>query len=352
VSSRSFTGPAAAALTDVRALRAAGHDARLASTGGGALERGCAEQGVPFVGGFRLGRGAGRWLHLPADVRRLRAAMRELVADVVHVHRSDEQLLARLAIGRGDKPLVVRTWHRDPAAVPEVLRRRVAASCAGCVCVARAHAESLRAAGARRAEFLPPGVATERFQPKQTAEKTPARLGQIGRWKAGQDRGQLAFLEVLRRLDPKLSWHAVLLGRGEGRAELERLLAAHPARSRVELEETGKDFPAQVAALDLGFVFATGSDGTSRPAVEMLACGVPVLLAALPGLRELGEDDACARVLTAGDHEAWAREAGALIADPARFAESRMAARRRAEAFHALPIRGAALADFYGRLRR
>jgi glycosyltransferase involved in cell wall biosynthesis len=337
----------------VRALRAAGHDARLASAEGGALERGCAEQGVPFVGAFRLGRGAGRWLHLPADVRRLRAVMRGLDTDVIHVHRSDEQLLARLAVGRREKPLVVRTWHRDPAAVPEILRRLCRmASCAGCVCVARAHAESLNAAGARHAAYLPPGVDTERFQPTPAAENTPVRLGQIGRWKAGQDRGQLAFLEVLRRLDPKLNWHAVLLGRGEGRAELERLLAAHPARSRLELEETGKDFPAQVAALDLGFAFATGSDGTSRAAVEMLACGVPLLLADMPGLRELGEGGACARVLTPGGYEAWAREAGALIADPVRLAEARKAARRRAEAVHALPVRGAALAEFYGRLRR
>jgi glycosyltransferase involved in cell wall biosynthesis len=336
----------------VRALRAAGHDARLASADGGALERGCAEQGVPFAGGLKLGRGAGRWLHLPADVRRLRAVMRELDAEVLHVHRSDEQLLARLAVGRREKPLVVRTWHRDPAAVPEILRRRVAASCAGCVCVARAHAESLNAAGARHAAYFPPGVDTERFQPTPAAENTPVRLGQIGRWKAGQDRGQLAFLEVLRRLDPKLNWRAVLLGRGEGRAELERLLAAHPARSRLELEETGKDFPVQVAALDLGFVFATGSDGTSRAAVEMLASGVPLLLSDLPGLRELGEDGACARVLAPGDHEAWAGEAGALIADPARGLKSRKAARRRAEAVHALPVRGAALAEFYGRLKR
>jgi glycosyltransferase involved in cell wall biosynthesis len=79
---------------------------------------------------------------------------------------------------------------------------------------------------------------------------------------------------------------------------------------------------------------------------------VPLLLADLPGLRELGEDGACARVLTPGDHEAWAREAGVLIADPARWPASRKAARGRAEAVHALPVRGAALAEFYGRLRR
>lgn len=352
ISGRSFTGAAAAALTDARALRAAGHGAWLASRSGGALERGCAEAGIGFVGGFHLARGALGLMRLPADRRRLREVARDLNLDVVHVHRSDDQLLAWLALKGLATTAVVRTWHRDPAESSRLLMRQMLKACAGYVCVARAHAEALRARGARVAEYLPPGVDTERFRPRTGgAALAPRTLGQIGRWKAVEDRGQGAFLEVARRLEVKLDWQAVLLGRGEGRSDLQGQVAAHPARERLRLVEASADFPAQVAELDLGLVFAAGSDGTSRPALELLAAGVPVLLADLPGLRELGEDPACARVLPPHDFDAWARACGELLAGPSQLGTMKTAARRRAEQVHALPVRGAALAKFYGGLR-
>jgi glycosyltransferase involved in cell wall biosynthesis len=336
-------------LTDVRALRAAGHEASLVSVSGGAIERGCAEQHVPFVGGLKLGRGPARWLHTPGDVRRLRAMARDLKLDVLHVHRSDDQLLMRLAFGRGARPAVFRTWHRDPAAVSPVLRRRIARACTGCVCVARAHAGTLREAGAQLAEYVSPGVDTECFRPRSERGIGPPRLGIIGRWKSSEDRGQRAFLEVLRRLDATQPWRGVLLGRGEAREELERLLAEHPRRERLELVETGADFPAQVAALDLGLVFAVGSDGSSRSTLELLASGVPVLLADLSGLRELGGSAEATRLLPPQDFDAWARELARWIGSASMLEEGRRAARIRAEVSHALAVRGAALAAVYAR---
>ncbi|MCZ7647162.1 MAG: glycosyltransferase [Planctomycetota bacterium] len=347
VHGRSATGPAAAALSDVRALAAAGHRAWLAGRAGTRLEDDARAAGADYLGGFALGRGAARILRLPADARRLRALAGEHGIEVVHVHRTDDQFLARFALKKELGARIVRTWHRDPAEVPAPLRGKLLERCAAFCCVARAHAEALRGFGAPRAAYLPPGVDTSLFRPRAERGAGPPRLGLLGRWKRGEDRGQRAFLEVLARLDARLEWRGVLLGRGEDRPALEALRARHPFKDGIELEETGADFPAQVARLDLGLVFATGSDGTSRAAVELLACGVPLLLAGKPGLKELGEDEACASVLPPEDLDAWAAAVTLELRAPARRAERARAARERALAVHALARRGEALVRLY-----
>jgi len=332
----------------VKALLAAGHQAWLGAPGDGALEAGAREQRVPFLGGFRLGRGVARVLAFPRDARHLRKLVAENRIEAVHVHRSDDQLLARMALGRKRSVALVRTWHRDPAAVPAPLLGRLAKACDACCCVARSHAEVLKRAGAPRALYLPPAVDLERFQPRRNNQpEGTVLLGLIGRMKAKEDRGHQAFLRVLEKLDSRLPWRARLLGRGEGTAGIQRLIDAHPFKARITILDAHRDFPAQVAALDLGFVFAIGSDGTSRPAVELLACGVPLLAAELSGLCELAEDIAAARALPPLALDRWAAEAQRIIVDAQGLQAMKAAARMRAEAVHALAVRGASLAGLY-----
>lgn len=343
VSGRTFTGPAAAALADALALRAAGHEAWLGGRGEH-IEDGCRAAGLPFAGTLKLGRGPRRLLNLPGDVRRLRELQKEFGFDVVHVHRSDEQLLAHLALGRKKLSRIVRTWHRDPRKAPAALARRCAAAC----CVTREHEAALKKLGVARARFIPPGVDTDAFRPAPAAEPPREQvLGLVGRWKSKEDRGQRAFLEVARALPGDLAWRGQLVGRGEGRAELEAAVTSHPAKARLELLEPKGDYAARLAALDVALVFATGSDGTSRAAAELLACGVPLLLADVPGLREFGDSAACARVLPGADFAAFARAAAEWLRDASGRAKRRAAARTRAETEHALLVRGARLAELY-----
>lgn len=339
----------AAALTDVRALLAAGHQAWLGAPGGTALESGCKDQHVPFVGGFKMGRGVERVLNFRHDVLRLRALVDELHIDAVHVHRSDDQLMARMALARRKHAVLVRSWHRDPARIPKALLKRLGSACHASCCVARPHAAALRKAGASRALYLPPGVDTQKFQARSEASSDggPPVLGIVGRMKSKEDRGHRAFLDVLKKLGAGLPWRARLLGRGEGVAEIERLVKAHPHKDRIELLDPHGDFPVQVAAIDLGFVFAAGSDGTSRPAVEFLACGVPICAADVPGLAELAEDPACGLALPLKRLDDWAAAAEKLLRDPRALQGMKAAARLRAEAAHALSVRGASLAGLY-----
>lgn len=349
VSGRSITGPVAAALTDVRALLAAGHRAWLGSRSGSGPESSCETQGVPFVGGFRFGKGAARLLNLPRDARRLREVCAELNIDVVHVHRSHEQLVAGWALRGRARRCSVRTWHRDPGLLASPLRRHLASATTAHVCVSVEHTGALTGVGAGQAVYLPPGVDTEHYRPVEKRGSDLCRIGVVGRWKAGEDRGQRAFLDVLRQMSSTSAWRGILLGHGEDRENLEQLAAAHPFKERIELLKTNDQFPRQVAELDVGMVFATGSDGSSRPALEMLACGVPLLVAGIPGLRELGDANAGVRVLPPSDPDAWARACDEWVNAPELRRQAGKAARRMAEERHALAVRGRCLTEFYGR---
>ena len=362
ISGRGPTGPAAAAISDVKALHAAGHKAYVCARDTYGITDACTADSIPFVGGFKLGRGAMRILHLPHDRRRLRAVIRELAADVIHVHRGDDQLLAAASLGKALSTTLIRTWHRNPDTLPRLILRRLAAQVDGCVCVSRQHAAVLNQSGAKKCEFIPVGVDTDVFRPSLGEETTPEfgaeiRIGQVGRWKRspdGQDRGQLAALDIFALLKPISGWKGLLIGRGE-MAESLRQSAAERRLSAQQVEIA--DFPKQTAAgfakllatLNVGLVFTPGSDGTSRAAAEMLACGVPLIAADLPGLREFAEDAASAQRQLPNDPNGWAAAIRKLLADPAVLREMSRAARHRAESVHSLAARGQALAEFYKR---
>jgi glycosyltransferase involved in cell wall biosynthesis len=182
------------------------------------------------------------------------------------------------------------------------------------------------------------------------------RIAHVGRWKLdrqGRDRGQREALDVFGQLPCALQWQGFLVGRGELEAELRRQAYTQRAlpAERVQLMNSAvqppRGFAELLATFHLGLVFAAGSDGTSRPATELLACGVPLLVADRPGLRELAEDPACATLLLPGDPQGWAHAIVELLKAPQRLAAMSAAARARAEKIHALPTRGLALAQFY-----
>lgn len=353
---RVATGPAAAAITDAECLIAAGHKVWLASGADSKLAQSCAAKSIPNVAGLKLGKGARRLLNAPHDMRKLREILRELAIDVLHIHRSDDQLLAGLSLGKTLSTIMVRSWHRNPGTIPRILLKKLASHTEGCICVAREHAATLTETGAR-AEFIHGAVDTSIFKPgSDVAQRVPPRIGHVGRWKrdrSGVDRGQRAVLEIFSKIPPVLAWQGLLIGRGEMADNLRRAISdeLRLPRDRVMLLDTEKkslpEFVTSLASLRLGLVLAPGSDGTSRAALEMLACGVPLLLSNLPGLREIGEDESCASVQLPADANGWAAKIIELLRDPARLNAMSAAARVRAEKYHSLKTRGEALAEFY-----
>ena len=308
--------------------------------------------------GLHFNRGSLGVLTLPGDLRRLSRLVREHAIDVVHAHRADEQWLAALVLGLR-RARLVRTWHRDPRGVSRTLRRALVRSAAGTVCVSRDHIASLET-GRARIRYIPPTIDTNLFQPVSAATNGIRHIGQVARWKRekGRDRGQRFSLEVFRNLaaDPEaanLGWSGAIIGRGELEGELRaaayKQLELNPERVQFVNTEalTPQAFAAQLGALSVGLVFCVGSDGASRPALEMLSCGVPLLVADVPGLAELAEDNACVQVIRERDPQVWAQALKKLLNDPARLATMSLAARKRAEERHSLFVRGRILARFY-----
>lgn len=351
ITGRGPTGPAAAAIADAYALNAAGTRTLVVSADEPGISDACAELRIEWRGGLKLGRGASRLLHVPRDIRKLRALAGELGATVVHTHRSDDQLLAAAAL-RGMKGVRhVRTWHRAPKQTLRLLPRAD-----GFVCVAREHIETLQSYGAKHAAFIPLAVDTDLFVPSAAREAKPVRIAHAGRWKRdkdGRDRGQSAALAMFSALSDTPGWTGCIAGRGEMESSLREeafeKLKLDPARVEIRKvpQTSATDFAAVLASFDIALVFTPGSDGTSRAAAEFLSCGVALLTADLPGLREFAEQSDAALALPLGDSKSWIHALRTLIADPARLARMKAAARAQALERHALKIRGAALRNFY-----
>jgi glycosyltransferase involved in cell wall biosynthesis len=367
ISSPKVTGAAAGALLDAQSLLALGVEPRVHGVPDSPVHEACRTRGIPFDGGWRFSERGARaaWADAARMTSELCAAE---TAPVWHTRQSLEDLrvwLARRRLAPNQaKPIWVRGWTRQPACWALAICEAFGFKRSGLLLAQSDWLGKLPEARRAQAAWLPCAVDTDAFHPRNRARtKGVFRIGLLGRWKAHEDRGQRAFLHLLAELFKRADlppWEALLLGRGEGRPALEALIAAHPARDRIRCVETSAEFATQVADLDAGVVWAVGADGTSRPAVELLASGVPIVCADQDGLRDLfrGSDwtasvDAGFGALCPADgHARAATVLAAWVNDPAGQAERREAARGRAEALHSLPTRGRGLLEFYARLAR
>lgn len=359
ISGRGPTGAAAAAITDILSLRAAGVRACAAIRGDHPSIRDMLlAAGVPLgdiFSGFKFGRGAMGMLTALRDASDLSKIILAESVDAMHVHRATEHWLAMLIPGRSRRAALIRTWHRNPQGEHRPVLHTLAGNTAGCVCVARDHEAVLLGAGAPRARFIHGAVDTEFFRPRPRLADGPIVVGQAARWKRenGRDRGQRFTLEIFSKLSPALYWRGELIGRGELEREFRQYafddlkLSAGRVAVIGTQGKTADEFAQCLGGLGLGLAFCIGSDGSSRPALEMLACGVPLIVADTQGLRELADGTDCVRVGPRGGADEWARAIEALLREPEALHAMQLDARKRAESTHSFSARGASLAEFY-----
>lgn len=359
ISGRGPTGAAAAAITDILSLRAAGVRACAACRADApAIKDALLSAGVPgsdIFNDFTFGRGARGIMTVLRDASKLAKITQSESVRVLHVHRAAEHWLAMLMPGRSRGAALIRTWHRSPQAEHRPILHTMAGNTAGCVCVAREHEAVLLSAGTPLARFIHGAVDTEFFRPREISFEGPVVVGQAARWKRerGRDRGQHFTLEIFSKLSAALYWRGELIGRGELEREFRQYafddLKLPSGRVSVvgTLGKSAGDFATVLSGLGLGLVFCIGSDGASRPALEMLACGVPLMVADAPGLRELADGADCVRIGPRGEADDWARAIEALLRHPERIRAMQTEARKRAEAVHSFRARGEALVGFY-----
>lgn len=263
----------------------------------------------------------------PAAAARAVRAVRDLDADVVHVHEPAAPVVSLAVAARAPGPLVA-TFHAwsersrlyrvaRPLLAPAMgrLRARIAVS-------RPAAAYHGRALGLPDASFqvIPNGVDVKRFA---AAEPAPALAGPgplvlfVGRLERRKGPEQLvrAFVRLkARHPDVRLA----VAGDGPRAGRCRELL---PAPLRPDVRFLGRvaadDLPSLYAAADLFVAPALGGESFGIVLVEAMAAGVPVVASAIPGFESVIEDGRDGRLVPPGDVDALAAAIGALVDNPA-----------------------------------
>ncbi|HEX9774982.1 MAG TPA: glycosyltransferase family 4 protein [Actinomycetota bacterium] len=285
----------------------------------------------------------------PAMAFRVRAALRAIDPDVVHVHEPFVPSASILSLLAARAP-VVATFHAHidsllyraagPALRP--LFRRIAKP----VAVSEPAASSVERVFGVRPAIVPNGVdcaAVADVPPPPPGPPTILYFGRLERRKGPQ---------VLARAIPLIAEREpgarfVFAGDGPLRASLERALLAHPEPAR---EAPVAEEPARAAVTFTGrfteqrrrallaestivCLPAIGGESFGLTVVEAQAAGRPVVAAANPGYASVVEDGRTGVLVPVDDHEALAAAIVALIRDRARLERMGPAAREGAKRF-------------------
>ena len=158
-------------------------------------------------------------------------------------------------------------------------------------------------------------------------------------------RGHDVLLRAAARLRDRLpEARVVLVGRGEGRPALERLVRELGLGTTVVFAGyRGADLPAVLAALDCVVFLGMGSEESCRAVLEAMAAGRPVVAAPVGAVPEIVVDGETGWLVEPAP-DAVAACLEAALRDRGRARQLGAAGRRRVEA-HFTPSRRAALVE-------
>ena len=218
----------------------------------------------------------------------------------------------------------------------------------------RSYAVTSRYLRGRPVEIIPSSVDLDRFRPGLSGDPIRARLGLDGHrvlaftGRLVPHKGVDDLLRALVRLPPDVA--LLVVGRGPDLPTLTALARRLDVLERVRFCPAVSDaeLPSYLRAADLfAFPSVNRLEGFGLAVAEALACGLPVVVADIPGVREVidpGVEGLLAEPLLPGDLAAKLRE---LLDDPARRARMSSAARQRAEARYGVERVTGALLQLY-----
>jgi len=345
VSNWKLTGPVAPALELAGALLQRGHEVHAAV--GRAVEptnyagEHARRQGLRLVGDLTLSKHF-RFLDNVRDVKRLRKMVVEDGYDLLHVHGTNDHLLASAVRRNLPSGGLVRSFY---GGMLERLRRRdrllSGRAADGLIVPSRAEqawAHAIRPDLApERVLRLPGAVDLERFDPDRVAGSArsagPFRLGVVARVQTHR-RWEDILAAFSALIDRGLDLELVVVGRG---THYERLLEtpvqAMGIADRVELTGylNGDDYVRRLVTLDAAVYLVPGSDGTCRAARELMALGVPLVVSRQGMLPELVEMGRSGLLLDGDGPEPLVDAVTRLVRNPALRERTGRAARARAE---------------------
>lgn len=330
-----------------RALRERGHEPAIMAQPDGWLASAASELELVFLPNPYLT----NRISAPADIRAavcLVKAVRRLRPDLLSCHSSKAGVITRLAV-RGKVPTVFTAhgWgfaERGPLAsqLMFVPAEKLAARYAHRIICVSNHIREV----ALRYRIAPPGKLTvihngaeqcESVRPNPERRSGPVDILFVGRLVSQKDpetllRACAALPEaVLQRIRLRL------IGEGDKRQELERLIRRHGLHGRVELPGAleRKSVLDALRQADI-FVLTSHYEGLPRTVLEAMHAGLPIIATAVPGIAELfesdQEDDDAPVGIPVGEnnHRAVAAAIERLVTNPELRAAMGAAARQRA----------------------
>src|SRR5262245_31369178 len=339
---RWWTGSADPTIQLASAQQAHGHRVLLAVPPGDRFDAKAREAGLTVLDGFHL-RARLAPLQIARDAARLRRAAREHAVDVLHAHHSHDHWLAMLArpsVG-GHRPPVARTFHTLRAVKRDAASRRLYRRTGAALAVSRQIEARCREAGfvTERVYWTPGTADLARFTGAGDARavRDEFALGDaplvVSVARLAPHRGHDLLLAGFRGLlDSLPSARLLLVGKGEMRERLERLVAEHGLARQVSFAGyRDRDLPAVLAAADCFALMAPGSDDSCRAALEAMAAARPVVARALGALPEAVVHGETGLLVPDDRPESVASALRPVLADRARARAMGTAGRRRAE---------------------
>ena len=290
VAGAKWTGPAAVAFDQVRALRASGVEAEIGFTAESPLARRFDSTGWARP---MLSPGVGPRAFL-RDVGRVAETLERERFDLLHVHASHDHLVALGAAPRRGFP-IIRSFHhartlRSGAGMGWITRRSAGHAFSNSAIGARFRERFSSAAPSR---VLSPVVDRDRFLPGTRDEAllrsfgVPAGsfvVGTIG--KIARGRGQDVAVRILARIgEPSIV--LLQIGKGEWEEEIRRLAGSLGVGARTFGTGYQEDrLPDLYRSMDAFLFTASGADQGHRAVLEAMASGLPAVSLAIPGIED------------------------------------------------------------------
>jgi glycosyltransferase involved in cell wall biosynthesis len=176
-----------------------------------------------------------------------------------------------------------------------------------------------------------PAESRDAVRRKQGIPSDAAVIGCVARLSEGKGLNYLvdAMPDIVERVPHA---HALLVGDGPLRADLERHATERGVRDRVHFAGYHQDIPAWLAAMDV-FVLPSLSEALPLSILEAMAAGLPVVATAVGGIPEVVEDGVNGRLIPVKDARALATAVVDVLSNPALAEQLGLAGRTRAKLY-------------------
>ncbi|MFO1399190.1 MAG: glycosyltransferase family 4 protein [Burkholderiales bacterium] len=262
---------------------------------------------------------------LAASVQRAVEVTRRTRPALLHAHLPNANTIASLAGAICGVP-VLATLHGRALTQRDAEVLHAGSAHALVVCEAALSHALLLGLAPSRVTLVRNGVDTARFAPGPARHASPV-IGFVGRLspeKAPEDFVRVCAYVGARVADARFR----VIGDGPLRQRCEDLARDAGIAERIAFAGLQEAMPAQYHALDL-VVCTSHTEGAPYAVLEAMASGVPVVATDAGGLPEIVVNAVTGRVLPVGAVEVMGRAVCEILAQPARLARMRVAARAR-----------------------